>query len=55
MEINEGVFILSVNGVFKHLPVNYHYFMIWLWLFSVTMTLLVAPIEFFFRYMLICR
>ncbi|KAI1700647.1 serpentine type 7TM GPCR chemoreceptor str domain-containing protein [Ditylenchus destructor] len=51
----DGVLIFVVNGFIKELPICWHYTFIWLFICTANMTLLVVPIEFVFRYMLICR
>ncbi|KAH7701223.1 7TM GPCR protein [Aphelenchoides avenae] len=55
VELNKGVYIFVINGFLKHKPAVWHYWMIGIWNLSFSMTLIIVPIEFFFRYMLVCK
>ncbi|KAI1695473.1 serpentine type 7TM GPCR chemoreceptor srd domain-containing protein [Ditylenchus destructor] len=55
IEVNEGVVIFIVNGFVREWPLFWHYAFIWLYMTTASMTLLIVNIEFFFRYMLICK
>lgn len=55
MELKGGVLFLFVNGFMSCLPIDWHYFMVWCGVLVVLMTVLLVPIEFFYRFLLICR
>lgn len=53
--MNKGVYIFVVSGVLRHKSAKWHFAMIGIWMFSFSLSLLIIPIEFFFRYLLVCR
>ncbi|KAH7693559.1 SRJ-21 protein [Aphelenchoides avenae] len=55
IELNQGVYIFVVNGFLKHLTAQWQYLMIGAWMFSFSLTLIIVPVEFTFRYMLVCK
>ncbi|KAH7723238.1 hypothetical protein AAVH_09255 [Aphelenchoides avenae] len=54
-ELKGGVLFLFVNGFLSCLPLSWHYFMVWSGVLVVLMAVLLIPVEFFYRFMLICR
>lgn len=56
LEVNHGVYIFVINSAFlKDLPDMYHHTCIGAWMFTISLTLLIVPVEFFFRYLLVVQ
>lgn len=53
--MNQGNYIFIVNGLPKHWALHWQIFSFATWIFFLSLTGYVAPIEFIFRYMLVVK
>ncbi|KAH7721263.1 7TM GPCR protein [Aphelenchoides avenae] len=55
VEVDKGHYILIVNGCLRFLPLQWHYALSIVHLTSVALTVLIVPVEFVFRYLIVCK
>ncbi|CAD5218967.1 unnamed protein product [Bursaphelenchus okinawaensis] len=55
LQFLDGAFIAISNGPFKHLPYEYHCYIVSLYILGIGMSFITLPIDFIYRYLIVCR
>lgn len=53
--MNSGVYLFAVNGMPKNWSPGWQKFMVAFWMFALSLTCIVSPVEFIFRYFLVVK